>query len=601
MRLNILLPVIILAELFSACRTSAKREKGDFLDTEDAPVNYNPEASEDVPVPSFLWSPSRRRSTAGYYYLVAEYMQLDGDTKRSQPLFEVAYNLDPNPFLGSKLIAAQANTGDLDKALIEAKKMVLLYPKSAHLHFLYGQLLARQGLFGESAKQIEIAIQYDPNVEDFYLELANLYQRSKDLPKAIVITRELVKNIPSSINGWSRLARLYLATNQKKAALDPAQHAYDIQSSDPENVLILAIALELNGKSKEAIALYEQIYRLNPANEEIIARMIELYRSIGDLSESLTLLDEISKLPNGNKPGVQLQRAIILWELKRFEEAAAVLDKLAAEFPEHDKLRYMSGLGQEKTKHFDRALKTFSSIEESSQFYLFAQFRSAVILKQQNKNDESLKIIQNLITNADADWEIFGFGAGVYADLGKYNEAVDVLKIGISKFPDKVRLLFLKGVYQEKSGDIDGCIASMRAVIAMDPSDSSAYNYLGYLYVERNENLDEAEKLIRRALELKPADGYYLDSLGWLYYQKKDYVKALDFLQQALAQVPDEGVVLEHIGDVYQAMGKGDLARKNYEKALKTRLEKKDRERIEAKLKNGSASPKPASKDKKSH
>jgi len=572
--------IVAITVLFG-CRTSS--EKPNFVDGESIPLRLDPDGDGTQTVPAFLWSPSRRKATAGYYYLVSEYMSLNGEQKQSLPLMESAYNLDPNPFLAGKLISGEISAGKKEKALPEAKRMILLYPKSAELHFLYGRLLAQHGFYRNAETELELAIDLGGAKEEFYLELIGLHQALRKYPKAIAVAKEMVKMTPHATKAWVTLARLYLATGQKKKGLMPARRAYEMQSSNPENVLIYALALEMNGDSKKAIALYEQLYRLNPTNEELISRMIELYRSIGDLEESLALLDEISEMADGKRPGVQLQRAIILWELDRFEEAAVVLDKLASEYPEQHRLQYMSGLGKEKLKKYDQAFKLFESIPESSQFWNIAQVRMAMILKNENKPMLALAMVSKLLAQSEIPENVFILAGSVYADLKKYDEAISVMTKGYEKHK-VVKFLFLKGVYFEKNGDIDDCIKVMREVIKLEPDYSTAYNYLGYLYAEKGENLDEAEALILKALELKSDDGYYLDSLGWVYYQKGDYDTALETLNRALEVIPDEGVILEHLADTYIKKNDKIKATSLYERALKTKMDAKDRSRVQDKL-----------------
>ena len=572
---------IICMIALSACRTST--QKPDFVDGESVPLRLDPDEDNSQAIPAFLWSPSRRKATAGYYYLVSEYMYLNGEQKQALPLMESAYNLDPNPFLAGKLISGEIAAGKKEKALPEAKRMILLYPKSADLHFLYGRLLAQHGFYRNAESELERAIDLGGAKEDFYLELIGLHQALRHYPKAIVVAKEMVKMTPHSTKAWVTLARLYLATGQKKKGLMPARRAYEMQSSNPENVLIYALALEMNDDSKKAIALYEQLYRLNPTNEELISRMIELYRSIGDLEESLALLDEISEMADGKRPGVQLQRAIILWELDRFEEAGVVLDKLANEYPEQHRLQYMSGLGKEKLKKYDEAYKIFEAIPESSQFWTVARVRMAMILKIQNKPMLALEIVTKLLAEKDVPENVFILAGSIYSDLKKYDEAIAIMAKGYETSKE-VKFLFLKGVYYEKNGDIDDCIKVMREVIKIDPEYNTAYNYLGYLYAEKGENLDEAESLILKALELKPNDGYYLDSLGWVYYQKGDYAKAHETLSRALEIIPEEGVILEHLADTYLKQQNPEEAVNLFERALKTKLEDKDRIRVQEKL-----------------
>ncbi len=573
--------VVATTVLLSGCRTS--NQNANFVDGENIPLRLDPDERNSSAVPAFLWSPSRRKATSGYYYLVSEYMSLSGEQKKVLPLIETAYNLDPNPFLAGKLISGEILVGKKDKALPEAKRMILLYPKSAELHFLYGKLLAQHGFYRNAESELERAIDLGGGREEFYLELIILHQALRKYPKAIAVAKEMVKMTPHSIKAWISLARLYLATGQKKKGLPPARRAYEMQSSNPENVLIYALALEMNGKSKKAISLYEQLYRLNPTNEELISRMIELYRSVGDLEESLELLNEAAEMSGGNRPGVQLQRAIILWELNRFEEAAVVLDQLASDYPEQHRLRYMAGLGREKLKKLDQAYKIFESIPKSSQFWGVSRIRMAMIRKNQNKPILALDIVNLLLKEREVPVNVYVLAGSIYGDLKKYEEAVAIIGKGYDSHQD-IKLLFLKGVYYEKNGAIDDCIKVMREVIRLDSTYSTAYNYLGYLYAERGENLEEAESLINKALELKPNDGYYLDSLGWVYYQQGKYIKAYKTLKDALKVLPNEGVILEHLGDTKLKQKEAGEAIKFFERSLNTKLEDKDRRRIEDKL-----------------
>ena len=576
---NLTFVVLVLA--LAGCRTS-KPEKG-LLDGESLDeVEIQPDTFESVP-PS-LWPVGQRQATAGYYYLVGESMALNGELEKSAEMFDVAYNLDANSFLGEKLIATKLQAGKVEGVLADAKRMVLMYPKSADLRLLYGQVLLSKGLSDAAIGEYQKALSLDPDNEEIYLQLVAVYQSLGKNADAERTARELTKRIPTSAAAWSVLSRLLIVNGHAAQALEPARRAYQIQSSSPDLTLIYAYTLELNKKTKEAVQLYETLFRLNPTNPEIVARMVRLYRETGGIKEALELLNEMVESPNGDKPGVQLHRAYLLWELNRFEEAAKILAKLAADNPEDDRLRYLAGLGYEKTEQHSAALDMYKGIAEDSPFKKQAIFRAVVVLQIQKKADEALILARQLSSAVDADWESFALESGLQSDAGHYEAAIAVLDTGIQKFPDAPRLYFLKGVNQEKFGKIEDCIASMKKVIELEPGNGTALNFLGYLYAERGNNLAEAESLIRKALELKPGDGYFLDSLGWVFYQKKNYPEALKILMQANQAAPNEAIIFEHIADVHKAQGDKDAAIKYYRDASNLKAEDRDLARIRAKL-----------------
>lgn len=565
-----------------ACRTSS--DAGTKADVAGGPGAEGAINSEDD-VPESMWSPSQRRAKAGYFSVLGEYASLAGNPARSARYFERAYDLDPNAFLGGKLVEMKAGSGRMAEAAADARKFVLLYPKDARLKTVYAMLLARGGLKEDAIPVFEDALRIDPRQADAWEELVAIHHLDKRSEKAIDAARRFTKAMPDNESAWLTLAKLYVLMERKKESLEPARRAYEMQSRAIEPVVIYAMALELNGKTREAVSLYEQLYRLNPTDEGLVGRMVEIYREMGDLKDGLELIDDMRRRVGDNKPALELQRVFILWELKRFEEAAGSLEALSRANPESDRLMYMHGLGQERIGQASKALEAYDRVPANSPFRSHADMRVVMVLRDLKRLDEAMNRVREMVKATPPAWEPYEMGGHILGDMSRNVEAVAFLREGLTKIPGQPRLLFILGVYQEKAGDIDGCVATMREVIRVEPENAAAYNYLGYLFADRGTNLDEAERLIKKALELRPDDGFFMDSLGWVYFKRRDYDKALATLQAAARRVPDEGVVFEHIGDVYLAQGRVAEAKAQFEKALGATLEDRDRARIQEKMK----------------
>ena len=570
---------ILLCMSLGACRVSQKTD-GEALVGELLIDGESDSGDDSKSVPVSLWSPAQRQSSASYYFLAGEMMTLRGEAARALPVFEAAYGMDPNPFIASRMISAKAVAGNRAEAEADAHKMVLLYPKDARLRFLYGEMLMGNKRWSDAAEQFQRSIEIDPDNETTYLMLSAAFHAEKHFDKAIAAANRLIKRMPGSVLGWSALARLYIGSSKKKEALAPALRAYELKSAEPENALILAIAYELNNRSKDAMSLYEQLYRLNPTNDELTTRMVEIYQQLGNLEDALQLLEDTERASKEKKPGIRMQRAIILWELKRNQEAADILTNLVKEFPDSDRLTYMSAIGQEKLGRAESALEIYVTIPKASPFKPGGEFRRALILKDLKRLPEAEEVTSALLENQEPTAEVYILAASIYSDGEKFAKAIETLVNGNLVYPDNHRLLFLKGVYEERDGRIRDCMATMRQVIKLDSQNSSAYNFLGYMYAERGENLEEAEKLVKRALELKPDDGFYLDSLGWIQFQSGRFDEALVTLEKAAKIVPDEGVIWEHLADVLEKKGRNDEAVKAFDKALATKLEPRDQKRI---------------------
>ena len=93
-------------------------------------------------------------------------------------------------------------------------------------------------------------------------------------------------------------------------------------------------------------------------------------------------------------------------------------------------------------------------------------------------------------------------------------------------------------------------------MIAGDPHNATALNYLGYMLADRGLRLDEAIGLIKKAVALDPQNGAYLDSLGWAYYKQGNYDLAEENLRRASEKIGNDATIQDHLGELYFKTGK---------------------------------------------
>jgi tetratricopeptide (TPR) repeat protein len=130
------------------------------------------------------------------------------------------------------------------------------------------------------------------------------------------------------------------------------------------------------------------------------------------------------------------------------------------------------------------------------------------------------------------------------------------------------RFHFWYGSALERTGDLEHAAEQFEQAIALNPENTSAYNYLAYMWAEKGVRLDQAKDYINIALEQEPDNGAYLDTLGWIYYMLGRYAEAEVVIARALEQLPDDPTILEHYGDVLDKLGRSDAARDYWLQAL---------------------------------
>ena len=223
----------------------------------------------------------------------------------------------------------------------------------------------------------------------------------------------------------------------------------------------------------------------------------------------------------------------------------------------------------EETGSLSDALDEFGKIPLSSDFFVPARIHMGLIMKQQGRLQEAIEFVSATIVKRNNETELYDFLASLYEGKKQYDRAIETLKEGLKTIPDSIDLHYKLGVMYEKIGRFDESVAVMKKIMAMEPDNAEAMNFIGYSFADRGINLDEAESLIVKALELKPGNGYITDSLGWLYFKQNKISQAITLLEKATALLPNDPTIAEHLGDAYAKGGFIKKALAIYNKVLK--------------------------------
>ncbi|MBI3358899.1 MAG: tetratricopeptide repeat protein [Nitrospirae bacterium] len=122
-------------------------------------------------------------------------------------------------------------------------------------------------------------------------------------------------------------------------------------------------------------------------------------------------------------------------------------------------------------------------------------------------------------------------------------------------------------IYAQRQ-DYANAILAFKKAISIDPNYSEAHNYLGKIYETSGKDA-EAILAYQGALQnlqyATPQLPHW--NLALIYFRQKQYDKALDELQEVRKFEPENGVVLNKIGETYMQLGESDKARSFFKEA----------------------------------
>jgi len=210
----------------------------------------------------------------------------------------------------------------------------------------------------------------------------------------------------------------------------------------------------------------------------------------------------------------------------------------------------------------DSARLAYNMVPPSSPEYSNARAKLAWSYQTAGDKDTAMRLAADAVAANPNDRDAAITEADLLRANDHYVEAAQVLNRLIAAEGAKPdwRLLYMRGVSLERSGDWPAAEKDLTQALAQQPDEPELLNYLGYSWIDRGERLSEALDMVRRASEADPHSGAMVDSLGWAYYRLGDYPKAVQKLEEAVELDAGDPEINNHLGDAYWKVGRRDEA-----------------------------------------
>jgi len=536
-------------------------------------------------------------------------------------------NLEARRLLGRIYLRSlgdmQAGSGSesvLKLAIEQYEQIVRLQPDSMDDHLLLGRLYRLNNDLQKAESEFKTAVKLQPDSEEAVTTLAYLYNELGDTARAAQVL--------SSVPGAERSAKLYSALGytyeqqkQYKEAIEAYRHAIEMDRDNLDAIRGLAQNLLNDGQADAALDQYKVIADANPEDAQTYVRIAEIYRKQGkfdlaldNLKKAGSMVQDSVEVPYNIAAIYQAQGRydeaipIMVDLLKKSEKAdgkysngersnrAVFLERLGSIYREqgnnasaNETFRQIVALGGDdniergyqqiidtwrEAKEWQKALDT---AKEAVKKLPTPQLKMVLAAQEADTGDadKALKEVRALLkgdANSNSeDREIYIRLAEMNTRLRRFpdaEQALDKAEQLSTKSEDKRDIWFLRGATFEREKHFAEAEEQFQKVLASDPENAAALNYLGYMLADQNVKLEEAFGYIKRAVDLDPTNGAYLDSLGWAYFRLGKYELAEDNLLKASQKINTDPTVHDHLGDLYQKTGRLKLAATNWERAL---------------------------------
>ena len=489
------------------------------------------------------------------------------------------------------LLQSYLRLGEGQKAWAIVEPLLADHPESPYLHLAAGQALRQLGRMAEAEEHLRQARQSPEFSQQATGELVEVLAQQGKYKEAAALLGEAVKGGGApTLPGLLRWATLLLRAGEEDKAVEVLEEALTRDPSFTDALVLRAAVAARKGKADEAEHFYRRALAVDPEDPDALVGLARLLMDVRRLEEARTLLAKAREvvarhedtIPDAVEEVVEEQAACELLG-RRFEQALPFL-QLVSQKPLTRRgvalwAEYFRG-----SERFAEGLAFFrqAKVAESPEASRLRRAVEAEFLLASGDREAGLAKLGEL---ARGEVEEVRLAVNTANRQKLYDRAEAWAREGLARFPEDGELTFLLAAALERQGKVAEAVATFRGLLAKEPENASALNYLGYMFADRGENLQEAKELIEKAVALDPLSGAYLDSLGWVYFKLGDLDRAEKFLTQAVGLEPFDATVHEHLGDLHRARGELAKARQAYERALQLKPDEEGQEaRIREKL-----------------
>jgi len=197
---------------------------------------------------------------------------------------------------------------------------------------------------------------------------------------------------------------------------------------------------------------------------------------------------------------------------------------------------------------YDKAIQRSDAVIKLSGKDLFAWYYKGLSKMAQKKSKEAISSFQQVVL-VDPNLISANMGLGqAYIQVNDFEKALKsfkkVVEINSSYSPAYMAL----GDIYFQTKDEGKAVESYRKAIELSPKSPEAYQRLALILADQSKSYDEAFKMATKSVELAPKNPFSLDAIGWVSVQRGDIKGGLEKLKEASALLPQDPVILYHLG-----------------------------------------------------
>ncbi|MCC5904787.1 MAG: tetratricopeptide repeat protein [Balneolaceae bacterium] len=501
---------------------------------------------------------------------------------------------------------------EYESALDKLTAAHLILSDDAGINYALSDVYLAIGDYSNAAYYGQVAAELEPENKWYHLNLADIYRVSGQNELSVESLKTVLEYHPRDVDVLYTLAELYMDFGELEQSNKILDQILEFRGSSFEVHFRKFQNYNALGKDDKALAELENMREISPGNLSTLHTISQYYLELGDLQAAEEVLTEARERNPGDPQTLILLAEIYIYnnEWEQLGEAflEIVRDPLINPSQKIELVRFVYMQQQDhpgETTLEEQTEKLIRAVGEEEPDYGPAQLIAADLYMQQGEPEKALTKLERATEILPNDAEAWSQRMQVLFTLGRYAEVIELSETANEAAPDNAFIQFFTGtaymftdqnelaeewleqatmapsrrnfrsVIYGTLGDVrydldnwEDAVQAYEMALSLDSNNHNALNNYAYFLSVREEQLDYALEMSERAVEMQPNNAAYLDTIGWIHFKKGNYEKAREYIQQSVDTGAASAEVFEHLGDVYEALGDMENARKWWEKTL---------------------------------
>ncbi len=367
-------------------------------------------------------------------------------------------------------------------------------------------------------------------------QAAALLQEGR-LSEAEPILHKVISAMPLNADAHNLLGIIFDQREQFKAAELEYREALRLNPSLISPLANLGVLLARTDRSDEAINTFETVLKKVPDHPQATLNLGLQYVARADYARAMPLLEHARQL-GLDRYEVRYNLGLSLFYLKRMDESAHAFESALMLSPNAAEPYYYLGLiswagdhGAQAADLWNRALKLRPNFPE-------ANFMLGESLRKNHQASASVEYYRRALEQDQSKFVHYARLGGVYIVLRLPDQARDVFRLGVQRFPSLPEAHYFLGIAARAAGDYGQAEAELRKSLLLEPNNVDAMAQLGFVLLERD-RMAEAETALRRAIAINDKHFYANYDLGRLLVKSHRYDEALPIFEYAAKLKPN--------------------------------------------------------------